>query len=74
MKTKYDWSKVPKDINWIARDKDNTLNGFYKKPVAVLSWDMWFEGGDGSGDWFQLCYFESETDWKDSLEERPNEN
>lgn len=69
--SKYDWSGVPNDVQWIATDKDGVSNGFCDEPSP-----------DGSGLW---CVDENFTvidlpqgfvdifkgDWRDSLEERP---
>jgi hypothetical protein len=70
--SKYDWTNVPKEVKWIAMDKDGVFNGFYKKPEIVDYHSMWFEIPTSTGDFIQLtpvvlgCF-----NWMDSLEERP---
>ena len=68
MKTKYDWSNVPKNVNWIATDSTGYKSHHEEKPKPI------------SGDWFDCSargcfdYFDSSEFkgyWKDSLEERP---
>ena len=75
MKIKYDWSKVPKEVKWIATDADGVINGFYEKPNPNHQHNMWFECLDCTGravclgEWYHdIC-----AEWQDSLEERPND-
>lgn len=65
--SKYDWSKVPDRIMWMAKDQNNVVCGYVNKPIIVE--DFWT-------DRITPYYFEStfhlpNVDWKDSLEERP---
>ena len=70
--SKYDWSNVPDEVQWIAMDQDGVLNGFYKKPEIVNCHNMWFELPSGMGDFIQVkptvlgCF-----NWRESLEKRP---
>lgn len=68
MKTKYDWSGVPLEYNWIATDLDGVANAFYNKPNNE-NHDMWFDGDD----YFQIGTSSFKGNWQDSLEERPND-
>lgn len=64
---KYDWSKVPKEVKWIATDMDGFEILFYSKPYfeSLLSW---------VGDEFAMHSPSSfKGNWQDSLEERPND-
>lgn len=65
--SKYDWSKVPAEINWIATDKDGFARGHKKEPVI-----------DHPREWHSDQYYDYpiigigyKGNWKDSLEERP---
>ena len=61
--SKYDWSNVPKEVNWIATDSDGYAYGYIDKP---------YNGGQY---WYALkpIYIKQkcEGNWQDSLEERP---
>lgn len=62
--SKYDWSGVPSEIEYIAQDKDGHTWAFRSKPVIIgLSW---------RGE-CQYCYSPDGhlRDWHDSLEKRP---
>lgn len=39
--SKYDWSKIPDDVLFIATDQDGYGFGYYKKPVAVKDDYKW---------------------------------
>lgn len=67
--SRYDWSSVPKEVNWIATDEDGDVRGFCKKPE--LRFGFWV-------DVETPYYFETnmtliDDNWENSLEERPNE-
>lgn len=69
MGTKYDWSKVPDDVCWIATDSDGDVCGFKSENVPTRDWDfMWFGRKP-----IDLDINPYEGDWKDSLEQRPVE-
>ncbi|MBQ0114074.1 MAG: hypothetical protein KBT03_13170 [Bacteroidales bacterium] len=73
MKTKYDWSDVPKEVNWIATCENGFAFGHRGKPRAGhLRTGFWYGGGDTS---FVLFPRENpfKGNWRDSLEERPHE-
>lgn len=66
MKTKYDWSKVNININWIAKDCDSAIYGFQYKPYMNA-----FGFGIYQGFAKRLYWLEYDDNWQDSLEERP---
>ena len=70
MKTKYDWSSVPKWVNWIFVDQDGDKFGCDNKPCNLDG----FNGNPSEDTWEYLEQGCSTDDWQDSLEERPNEN
>ena len=76
MKTKYDWSKVPSDVMYLATNQNGKVSGFVrnvKTPVEIQG--LWY-GSDyytGEPKYYNLNIGSFE-DWQDSLEERPNEN
>ncbi|WP_433846935.1 hypothetical protein [Acinetobacter proteolyticus] len=72
MTTKYDWSDVPEDTNFIATDSNGYAHGWSGKPRVFR----------GDGNWNSKVHTislfmlspKSNTyrgDWKDSLEQRP---
>ncbi len=65
MGTKYDWSDVPAEVNWIAQDQDGYVYGYSIKPYV------------GAKQWYALkpTLIEQKYDgyWDDSLEQRPVE-
>ena len=68
--TKYDWSNVPKNVNWIATDADGVANGFQTKPHKNPHL-MWWSKDEilqqiGRKQGYQ-------GDWRESLEERPSD-
>lgn len=76
MKTKYDWSNVPKEVNWIATDADSIANGFVEEPKPVIGnmFDMWISNND-SESYVSISLLNSYKfgvmNWQESLEERP---
>lgn len=67
MKTKYDWSEVPKQVNWIARDDDGWVCYFSKKPRLIRG--QWLDNTEqGYLNTYSTNNFKG---WQDSLEERP---
>ena len=71
--SKYDWSNVDSDVEWIATDEDLNSWGFVTtgKP---------FIGGEDDDEWTSGTFAHSckhigfrifNGDWHDSLEERP---
>lgn len=72
MNTKYDWSNVPDDVQWVATDLDGVINGFYEKPNPNHQHNMWFERLDCTGR--AICLGGGHNicaEWHDSLEQRP---
>ena len=67
--SKYDWSNVPKDVKYLAKDSDFSFAfGFSEKPTKVRV--GWIGGVvDGCLDLRLTC----SEDWENSLEERPND-
>ena len=66
--SKYEWTNVPKDENWIATDEDGVSRGHEGEPVI-----------DHPEEWHSDQFYNYKIigvglfsgDWKDSLEERP---
>ncbi|ATD18441.1 hypothetical protein [Acinetobacter baumannii] len=74
MGTKYDWSNVPKEVNWIATDVIGYAFGWTNQPHFHSSGQKRWNDED--------CYLHFHIfpelnpykgDWKDSLEQRPAE-
>lgn len=67
MTLKYDWSIIPKEVNWIATDKyTQTAQGHVNKPEP--SFDRWVSNSYKY--WLHLPGY-LEEHWEDSLEKRP---
>lgn len=73
MKTKYDWSNVPKEVNWIATDGYSGWVWGYEYEKPFIDVDMWNSKIDSDHIDVEKYYKVSpfKGDWKDSLEERP---
>ena len=73
MKTKYDWSNVPKEVQWIATDDDGVMNGFDEKPIIGEN-GLWTTKDYDYERIFELdqawCSH-LRRNWMESLEERP---
>ena len=64
---KYDWSNIPKEVNWIATDKSTqTAQGYVNKPS--VGFDTWITKSKKY--WLHLPEY-LEENWEDSLEKRP---
>ena len=72
--SKYDWSNVPKEVKFIATDKDGVANGFTKEPKPYTGYGMWLtEDYDYVSLSVEYLDVFDKTVWEHSLEERPNE-
>ncbi|HGF9411370.1 TPA: hypothetical protein ACJETM_000203 [Acinetobacter baumannii] len=72
-KTKYDWSKIPAHVNWVATNENGFAWGYEGKPLSGwLHTGFWYCGGKTD-----LVYWPYENpykgEWRDSLEKRPDE-
>lgn len=71
--SKYDWSGVPSWVNWLATEKvhDKYITwGYFLKPKMLGGiWSDIESGGNPK----LIGYDLFKGDWKDSLEERPND-
>lgn len=69
---KYNWSSVPHYVKWIATSEGGFAFGHETKPISgYLHSGFWYGGGKSV---FVLWSRENqfnETNWRDSLEERP---
>lgn len=70
MNTKYDWSNVPKEVNWIAMDCDEWVYGYGKKPECG---NDGFFGLSYTGFLLPPCEHKFLGNWRESLEERPHD-
>ena len=70
MKTKYDWSNVPKWVKFIATDSNEITYGYEEKIKPYIILDDMFVGGR----YVSLDMNVPFDNWRESLEERPNEN
>ena len=66
--SKYDWTDVPKEVEWIATDADGALCGYSVKPQRFsLGWNTHRNGNFVAHSFIPPF----KGDWRDSLEERP---
>lgn len=70
--TKYDWTNVPKEVQWIATDKDRCKSLHIEKPKPKMkSWeDETYKG------YYAIKlpqYNEFKGNWRESLEQRPKD-
>lgn len=72
MKTKYNWLGVPKEVKFIATDKNaGCAFGYYNKPEMCDIMEIW--KADNVSNYLSLSIPKYKGNWQDSLEERPNE-
>jgi len=70
--SKYDWSHINSKYNWVAKDSDGRVEAYRERPTLGERW--WYSSVVGSSSQ-HLGYsppWESDSDWKESLEERPD--
>lgn len=72
METKYDWSRIPKELKWVSTDWEGWKLYHTSKPFEnenIKAFDSCRSDSLG----YSQCYEESEFkgDWQDSLGERP---
>jgi len=68
--TRYDWNAIPDMYTWVAKDSDGRVKAYSERPT--LGDRCWYSSFGGTE---QLGYsppWESDSDWKESLEHRPN--
>lgn len=71
MSYKYDWSNIPKVVEWIATDVDKTVVGFMGKNQPSKSNVIWYDGDALN---CKILYIQAYGgNWEDSLEQRPKE-
>lgn len=70
--SKYDWSKVPDHVNWIASNEGGYAFGTPSKPISgYLHTGFWYGGGEQEFIlWTNQNKF-NKSNWRESLEERP---
>lgn len=68
--SKYDWSNVPDEVEWIATDSNGLVFGYDVEPIQK-EWGKFIHHSD-------FIYFPHKNwikpfkgDWRDSLEKRP---
>ena len=65
--SKYDWSNVPKEVQWIAMDGDTETWGYLSEPEKGF-----FSHYVNNEVYMHFIGYEVfKGDWRDSLEERP---
>ena len=72
--SKYNWSKVPKNISSIATDSNGRVLGYdVKEPNIASNKDGSIGSYTGSYYWLLTNQKPYYGNWKDSLEERPDD-
>jgi len=69
--TRYDWSHINSKYDWVAKDSDGRVEAYRERPTLGERW--WYSSVVGSSSQ-HLGYsppWESDSDWQESLEERP---
>lgn len=70
--SKYDWSNVPKEINWIATDGNGRKYGYIDYEPFLNGWiPCWESFNESIPLGYMGCDLEGCKGWSDSLEERP---
>ena len=65
--SKYDWSNVPDETNYIFTDQDGDV---FESDFEPVLYDTCWRGTGCSSWWFSKCR-KFNGNWKESLEERP---
>lgn len=74
MDTKYDWSKVPACDKWIATDADGYAFAWKLEPEIIgEEWNSTVRGSLGIH-WLEPHENQYKGNWRDSLEQRPQEH
>ena len=75
MKTKYDWSGVDKDTQYIATEADGYAHGWSGEPPEYIDDESGWTGVKSKITMFMLKPSDNPVkgNWQDSLEERPND-
>ena len=69
--SKYNWDKIDKNYNWIAKDSDGMIVAYGQRPILrEHSWNS-SSVGDPTDLLGYSHWWESDSDWKESIEERP---
>lgn len=64
----YDWSEIDEKYSWVAKDSRGLVQAYQERPILKELW--WYSSSDTK----ILGYsppWESDSNWKESLEERP---
>ena len=70
--SKYDWTNVPNEVEWIATNEQGYAFGTPSKPISGwLHTGFWYGGGEQEFILWPHQNKFNETNWRDSLEERP---
>jgi len=68
--SRYDWSHINSRYDWVAKDSNGRVDAYTERPTLG---EFWWHASVGSH-YQHLGYsppWESDDDWKESLEERP---
>ncbi|WP_202740003.1 hypothetical protein [Acinetobacter sp. 'aerobic (ED)'] len=72
MTTKYDWSNVPNNVLWLAKDSLGCVWGYENKPVPMSNHGGYYDTINVKS-FRQFHLSLPNLHWKDSLEQRPGE-
>ena len=70
---RYDWSNIPAEYEWMATDRGGTVHAYKNRPVSGEEFDYWFVAWSIIEDAKWICKGKLTEDWRDSLEQRPEE-
>jgi len=69
--TRYEWDKIGNTYKWAAKDSDGMFEAYSERPIrGEHSWHS--SGFGGTAVLGYSGWWESDSDWEESLEERPN--
>jgi hypothetical protein len=66
--TKYKWDNIDELYKWVAMDSDGTVMAYRERPILK---EIYWDSSGGGMILGYLSPWQSSSDWKESLEERP---
>ncbi|SSU62123.1 Uncharacterised protein [Acinetobacter baumannii] len=69
----YDWTNVPKEVNWIATDANGRKYGYVDEPISMNLANCWHSFGKCAPLGFMDTDLNGCAIWDQTLEKRPEE-
>jgi len=66
--TRYKWDAIDERFSWVAKDANGMVEAYRERPILK---EFWWYSGSATEILGYAPPWESHSDWKESLEERP---